>query len=74
MALHLRHHSRADTTTLAWSAAIWFLVASMLVGAGLFIARALDSALLGFLGADFLFLIAASLYTSGQGRSGRQGY
>lgn len=74
MSLHSCHDSRPRPAMLAWSAGLWLLVALLLAGAGLFIAHVLESGLLGFLGADFLFLIAVSVYTSGQGRSGRHGH
>lgn len=64
----------AARRTAALSAALWLLAALLLTGTGVFIARSLESALLGFLGADFLFLIAASVFTSGLGRSGRHGH
>jgi len=61
----------ADPAKLAVSAALWLGAALVLTGVGLFIARSLESGLLGFLGADFVFLIAMSIYTSGQAGLGR---
>lgn len=58
----------------ALSVALWLLAALLLTGVGIFIARSLESGLLGFLGADFLFLIGASVFTSGLGRSGWHGH
>lgn len=55
----------------ALAVASYLLAAGLLVGAGVFVARSLESPLLGFLGADFMFLLAASIYTAGPARSGR---
>lgn len=48
--------------------AFWLVIAIGLAGIGCAIATASESALLGFLGADLVFLIAMSVYTSGPGR------
>lgn len=64
----------AARRTGALSAALWLLAALLLTGTGVFIAQSLESALLGFLGADFLFLIASSVFASGLGRSGGHGH
>lgn len=61
----------ADRAKLALSTALWLGAALLLTGVGLFIASSLESGLLGFLGADFVFLIAMSIYTSGQAGLGR---
>lgn len=61
----------ADAAKLALSAALWLGATLLLTGVGLFIASSLESGLLGFLGADFVFLIAMSIYTSGQAGLGR---
>ncbi len=61
----------ADPAKLALSAALWLGATLLLTGVGLFIASSLESGLLGFLGADFAFLIAMSIYTSGQAGLGR---
>ena len=69
-----RHAPRVRTSHLAHvatSAAFWLAVALALVGIGYAIGTALDSALLGFLGADFIFLIVMSVFTSRQGRAGQ---
>ena len=55
----------------AVSALFWLGLALALAGIGYAIGRAMESWLLGFLGADFLFIIAVSIYASGQGGSGR---
>ena len=60
-ARNLRHR-RFDW---AW-AAFWFGAALTLSGIGIVIGTALESALLGFLGADFVFLLVVSIFTSGQ--------
>lgn len=56
---------------IAVSAAFWLSVALALVGIGYAIGTSLESALLGFLGADFIFLIVMSLFTSRQGGTAR---
>ncbi len=63
--------STARARTGAWlmSALFWFCAAFAFGAIGYGIAVALESSLLGFLGADFVFLIALSFYTSGQGTS-----
>lgn len=53
------------------SVAFWLGVALTLGGIGYAIAIALESTLLGWLGADLVFLIAMSVYTSGPGRDRR---
>ena len=60
-----------DLTYRALSAAFWLGVAFALVGIGYAIGTSLESALLGFLGADFIFLIVMSLFTSRQGGTAR---
>lgn len=62
---------KPDLGYLAISAAFWLAVALALVGIGYAIGTALESALLGFLGADFIFLIVMSVFTSRQGTAGR---
>lgn len=72
---HAKHHAPRvrtfDFAHLAISAAFWLAVALALVGIGYAIGTALESALLGFLGADFIFLIVMSVFTSRQGRAGQ---
>lgn len=65
----LRDVRRLNFAQLAVSATFWFGVALALVGIGYAIGTALESALLGFLGADFIFLIVMSVFTSRQGRA-----
>jgi hypothetical protein len=48
-------------------AAFWFGSALALLGIGVLIGTALESPLLGFLGADFVFLLVVSVFTSGHG-------
>ncbi len=62
---------RLRLNILAVSAAFWLCVTLLMVFIGLAIASSLGSGLLGFLGADFVFLTAMSIFTSGQGRTGR---
>lgn len=62
---------RLHFTILAVSAAFWLCVMLLMVFIGVAIAASLGSGLLGFLGADLVFLIAMSIFTSGQGRAGR---
>ena len=50
-------------------AALWLAAALTLAAIGHGIARTLESSLLGFLGADFVFLIAMSIYLAGPGRT-----
>ena len=57
---------RSDLTYLTISATFWLGGALALAGIGYAIGTSLDSALLGFLGADFVFLIVVSLLTSRQ--------
>ena len=68
---HAPHVRRPDVAHLAISAAFWIAVALALVGIGYAIGTALESTLLGFLGADFIFLIVMSVFTSRQGRAGQ---
>lgn len=49
---------------LIWSA-LWLGLAATLFGIGSAIAIALDSTLLGFIGADLIFVVATSIYMSG---------
>lgn len=51
-----------------WSVAFWLCVAALLTGIGIAIGDSLQSPLLGFLGADFVFLVAVSLVMSGRER------
>lgn len=67
----LRGVRMSDVGYLSISAAFWLGVALALVGVGYAIGTALESALLGFLGADFIFLIVMSVFTSRQGRAGQ---
>ena len=75
---HTKHHApgarlrgarTSDLAQYAISATFWLGVALALVGIGYAIGTALESALLGFLGADFIFLIVMSVFTSRQGRA-----
>lgn len=61
--------SRARKSRWVWSAAFWLCAALMLTGLGILIARSLDSVLLGFLGADFVFILVVAVYASVQGRT-----
>ena len=65
------HPRKSDLAHLAISATFWLAVALALAGVGYAIGTALESALLGFLGADFIFLIVMSVFTSRQGRTGQ---
>lgn len=53
---------------LSWGL-FWLCAVLALAAIGYRIADVLESGLLGFLGADFVFLIAVSLYTAGHGTS-----
>lgn len=48
-------------------AAFWIGAALALLGIGIVIGTALESPLLGFLGADFVFLLVMSVFTTGRG-------
>lgn len=47
------------------AAAFWLGLALALVGIGVFIANALDSTMLGVLGANLVAIVAVSIFTSG---------
>lgn len=63
-------HSRWSAR--AWSAAFWLCAALLLGGLGMYIARSLQSPLLGFLGADFVLLLLVAGYTSIKGSSSQE--
>ena len=73
--LFRRGSAHAARSATVRSAAFWLCLALALAvaltGVGYAIAIALESTLLGFLGADLVFLIAISLYTSGPDRDRR---
>lgn len=61
--------ARNRRSRLAWSAVFWLCAA--LAGTGVAIATALESPLLGFIGAGFAFLLVVSVFTSSLGRERR---
>lgn len=56
----------------AWTAAFWLCAVLALSGIGVAIGTALESPMLGFLGADFVFLLVVSAFTSGQSIARRE--
>lgn len=55
-----------------WWAAFWLAAVVAMVSLGFVIAVWLESGLLGFLGADFVFLIVMSVFMSGQSGAARR--